>query len=108
MQKVYVDIDATHMAPPEDAHHVMYDASDVDAWIKRMMLDTEESNLQALHDRIAELEHQLEIRKAAIEAQFGLMKQLDDARVLMRELWRLEGESSEELAQRCKAFMGGG
>lgn len=36
-----------------------YLASDVDAWIKRMMLDTEESNLQALHDRIAELEQQL-------------------------------------------------
>lgn len=58
--------------------------------------------------RIAELEHELDIRKAAIEAQFRLMEQLKDARVLMRDLWRLEGEPSEELAQRCKAFMGGG
>jgi len=34
--------------------------------------------------------------------------ELEYARVLMRELWRLEGEPSEDLARRCKAFMGGG
>jgi hypothetical protein len=39
-----------------------------------------------------------------------LEKALLDARVLMRDLWRLDpGElPSEDLAQRCKAFMGGG
>lgn len=31
MQKVYVDINATHVRPPEGDCHVMYDASDVDA-----------------------------------------------------------------------------
>lgn len=36
-----------------------YLASDVDDWIKKMMLDTEESNIQALHTRIAELEKAL-------------------------------------------------
>lgn len=59
MQKFYIPVGASSLQPPAGDYQECYDASDVDAWIKRMMLDTEESNLQALHDRIAELEQQL-------------------------------------------------
>lgn len=39
-----------------------------------------------------------------------LEKSLLDARVLMRDLWRLDPSElpSADLANRCKAFMGGG
>lgn len=39
---------------------------------------------QALRDRIAELEHQLDIRKAAIEAQFRLMARVAELEKALR------------------------
>lgn len=56
-----------------------YLASDVDARIAEMRKAFEVSSTDEetrLRGRVAELEQQLEIRKAAIEAQFGLMEQV--------------------------------
>ena len=54
-----VDGEAYPVADRFNHEQPVYLASEVDAWIKKMMVDTEESNLQALHDHIAELEKAL-------------------------------------------------
>lgn len=59
MQKYHVLAGDYSMVPPVGDHHEFYDASDVDA-------------------RITQMEHELNIRKAAIEAQFRLIKRVEE------------------------------
>ena len=65
----------------------VYLASDVDAFMTAAGL----KNWATQANRVADLE-----------------KAIQGARELMRELWRAEGNVSDELAARCKGFMGGG
>lgn len=96
----------------------VYRASDVDDWIKKMMLDTEESNLEALYARIAELERDIVLANdAAAKGDLaranagGMEMRIKELEETLREAmgWNWLDEASpppQEIIDQCNSALG--